>query len=454
MRWDIALSAGDEPGRVVVDAAGRAHVALRRGGALVSIDTVSGTLLQRRAVCAAPRGTAYDSGTDLVHVACADGRLISMPAAGGNAVRTVQLARDLRDVVVDGPRLRVSRFLSAELLTVEADGTVSGVVAPPAFRATSARGGQLFTPGVAWKMAEMPDGGGVMVLHQRGVDEPDPDRGRRLRRRRPLQHIVHPAVTMVSADGKTHSGPALAGMVLAVDMAISSDGKRVAFVSAGNSTNSTQGPGGKPDMPQVFVSDTTSTTDDHVGCMPDGTHGPCSPLGFMTGGVPLLASDDPMATNTTGTAGATGTDPTVPPDGMTGSGGAAGTGGTSPPPPTCGGAPDPSVPPTVGQPIAVAFAAGGDVVVQSREPAFLAIGNKGTITLSTTSRMDTGHLVFHSNAGGRWRARRATRRAMTTAAPGTSPARGRAGRSRSTPPRCAAPSRSTGTARSPTSRAS
>ena len=71
-----------------------------------------------------------------------------------------------------------------------------------------------------------------------------------------------------------------------------------------------------------------------------------------------------------------------------------------PAPSTCGGTPDPSVPPTVGQPIAVAFAGGGDVVVQSREPAFLAIGNKGTITLSTTSRMDTGHLVFHSNAGG------------------------------------------------------
>ena len=35
----VALNAGDEPGRVVADAAGRVHVALRRGGALVSIDT-------------------------------------------------------------------------------------------------------------------------------------------------------------------------------------------------------------------------------------------------------------------------------------------------------------------------------------------------------------------------------------------------------------------------------
>ena len=49
--------------------------------------------------------------------------------------------------------------------------------------------------------------------------------------------IVHPAVTMVSPDGSVHSGPAMAGMVLAVDMAISPDGKRVAVVSAGNATN-------------------------------------------------------------------------------------------------------------------------------------------------------------------------------------------------------------------------
>ena len=62
VRGDVALNAGDEPGRVVADAAGRAHVALRRGGALVSIDTATGTLLQRRAVCAAPRGVAYDAG--------------------------------------------------------------------------------------------------------------------------------------------------------------------------------------------------------------------------------------------------------------------------------------------------------------------------------------------------------------------------------------------------------
>jgi mono/diheme cytochrome c family protein len=52
------------------------------------------------------------------------------------------------------------------------------------------------------------------------------------------------------------------------------------------------------------------------------------------------------------------------------------------------------------EPIAVAFDGSDNVVVQSREPAILVLRGGVTITLSTESRFDTGHLVFHSNAGG------------------------------------------------------
>ena len=46
---------------------------------------------------------AYDAATDLVHVACADGELVSLPAAGGAAdAHGARWTRDLRDVVVDG----------------------------------------------------------------------------------------------------------------------------------------------------------------------------------------------------------------------------------------------------------------------------------------------------------------------------------------------------------------
>src|SRR5262249_11573316 len=105
----VLLAHGDEPGRVIEDAAGRVHVALRRGGALVTIALATGAVTSRRAVCAAPRGLAYDPATDLVHVACAGGELVSLPAAGGAVFRSVTIDPDLRDVMVAGDQLLVSR---------------------------------------------------------------------------------------------------------------------------------------------------------------------------------------------------------------------------------------------------------------------------------------------------------------------------------------------------------
>jgi hypothetical protein len=359
----VMLTPGDEPGRVVEDNAGRAHVALRRGGAVVSIDVAAGTIAGRRSVCAAPRGIAYDRASDLLHVACSEGALISLPAGGGDAVRSVPLPNDVRDVAVDGPRLRISRFRTAELLTVEADGSVSGSVSPKSWRATAVRGGQQFTASTAWKMAEMPDGG-VIMLHQRGVvDEVQPVVGG-YGGPDTCSSIVHPAVTMVSAEGNMRSGPAMIGMVLAVDMAVATDGKRVAFVAAGNATNGVQGSAAFG-PPRVFMSDTESITDTNVGCQPDGKHAPC-PV------VPLPS---------------TGTTSSPPPQ----------MGATSP---SCG-VPDPEVPQVVGEPIAIAFDGAGALVIQSREPAMLTLGRGASpIALSTESRADTGHLIFHANAGG------------------------------------------------------
>ena len=73
----------------------------------------------RRNVCPMPRGIAYDASTDAIHVACRGGELVTLPAAGGAATRTVRLDRDLRDVIVSGDHLHVTRFRSAELLVVD-----------------------------------------------------------------------------------------------------------------------------------------------------------------------------------------------------------------------------------------------------------------------------------------------------------------------------------------------
>jgi hypothetical protein len=425
------LSPGDEPGRVVIDGVGRAHVALRRGGALVSFDprlAPSAQSVTRRNVCAAPRGMAYDSGTDVVHVACADGQLVSLPAAGGDAVRSIMVERDLRDVVVDGPRLKVSRFRTAEVLTVEADGTISGRTSPQGFRSAEARNTQIFSPSTAYKMEALPNGEGVVMVHQRGMtDEVQPVAGGYGGGFDPggCQSILHPAVTMVASDGTIKSGPALAGLVLAVDLAISHDGSRIAVISAGNATNRAQGDT-RPDLTRVFVTSLEASTDEQVGCRQDGTHAPC-PVPF--GGVVVTdptstgaggttppattgmggeggAGGEAGAGGSTGASGDTGAGGTTGAGGDTGAGnngGTAGSVGTGMPGGAgmCGGAPDPSVPQVVAfQPIAVAFDGSDRVVVQSREPALLALPGNVTITLSTDSRADTGHDVFHANSGG------------------------------------------------------
>lgn len=228
----VALQENDEPGRVAVDDAGRAHVALRRGGDVVSIDIASKKVVDRRPVCAAPRGIAFDSATDLLHVACVDGRLVSMPAAGGEPVRTLRLDRDLRDVVVSGDKLLVSRFRSAELLTVQADGTVAPErQAPPQFTMFE----QKFQPAVAWRTVKSPTGG-VLMVHQRGMTTP-------VETETPGGYgsggcdgsIVHGTVTPLPGDGAPvaqGATPAIQFTILPVDVAVSPNGD-VAVASAG-----------------------------------------------------------------------------------------------------------------------------------------------------------------------------------------------------------------------------
>lgn len=234
---ELALNPGDEPGRVVEDGAGRVHVVLRRGGAVVSIDVASRAQLARRDVCAAPRGIAYDAASDTVHVACAGGDLVTLPAAGGAATAKRNLGRDLRDVVVAGGKLWVTRFRTAALLEVRTDGVAATFVPPTAFGKPSE-----LTPSVAWRA--IPLGEGVAMVHQRGRLGPvqtspggyggDPCSG-----------IVQSAVTVFGATGPSpQASPSIFGAVLPVDVAASKDGQKLAVVAAGNAYVS---------MPKVFV---------------------------------------------------------------------------------------------------------------------------------------------------------------------------------------------------------
>src|SRR3954468_16738680 len=179
---DTPLDAGDEPGRLVEDSTGVVHVALRRGGAVVSIDA-QGNILDRRAACAEPRGIAFDQTTSSIHVACATGELVSFAAAGGPATRTLRLERDLRDVIVNGPNLLVTRFRTAEILTIDPTGAIIDRSLPPAVPRSDFSGGTDLPPGgggapmgggfmapatTAWRTIALPDGRLVMS-HQRRV---------------------------------------------------------------------------------------------------------------------------------------------------------------------------------------------------------------------------------------------------------------------------------------------
>jgi hypothetical protein len=327
------LQPGDEPGRLVEDGAGLVHVALRRGGAIATIDPKSATVTARQAVCTAPRGIAYQATggatNDVLHVACAGGELVTLPAAGGAATRTVTLDRDIRDVVV-GPNgtLLVSTFRKAEALVVGVDGTVTKRLRPGSGLVPSVMGmPQQKTPSVAWRMVPLDTStGSVVMLHQTGVtDAIDPVAGG-YGGLKGCGGIVQPAVTVLSPGNDTP--PPVAGglgmLSLVIDVAVSPDQSKIAFASAGNAAT--------PGMTSLAEAPTTQVTQ---------SAGPC-------GG--------PM--------------------------------GNVPNPPT-------------GQVVSVSYSQAGVLFAQTREPAALWRGDTGkTIALAADSRGDTGHLIFHSNAGG------------------------------------------------------
>jgi len=357
----VTLSPGDEPGRVIEDAAGYVHVALRRGGAVVTIDPATGTILGRRSVCAAPRGLVYQAATDMVHVACAGGELVSLPAAADGAIaRTVRLDPDLRDIVVQGDHLWVSRFRAAEILDVDGKGALARRIGLGDFRSAEVRGGQLFTPSVAWRMTEMP-GGGVAVAHQRGVtDEVEQSNSPGAYggggKGDTCNAIVHSALTMVAADGTTTSETALSGLPTPVDLAVSADALQIAVVSPANARSfSSRGSG------PVMVGDTETVAHARRGHCHHNFGGACFAENFETSeGLARCNRQVPTSLLT-------------------------------PPPRASATAANAEI-------TAVAIRGTGELVLQARQPAELQT-LKGTIVLSSESRGDPGHELFHMNAG-------------------------------------------------------
>jgi hypothetical protein len=418
----VSLDPGDEPGRLVEDGAHRAHVVLRRAGQIASIDLESNRVLSRREVCSMPQGIAYQSASELLHVACGDGQLVSLPAADGDPIRKVQVDSDLRDVIVQGDKLFVTRFKNAELLELDADGLVARRVRPevaqgpfvsPSSGVTSTLV-KSFAPVVAWRTVSAPDGGFAMIHQRAQVDEielhgamggmasppanaggvagfggggsgfeaisaPGPSQGSggsgggfggggsAYGSGVGCDGIVASGVTFV--DGQTPtSGPVVPGLVLPVDAAISPDGRWLAIASAGS-----------------FQSRSGFSESFGAVVMPMGLTPKPDDAPFVGAGVDVEA------------------------DAGTESGNEPFGGGSCLMP----GRDAPGYQLAIGQVVAVAFDPQGRLVTQTRDPNRLRVLEltsannclgcetfSADIDLGGVSRRDTGHDLFHMNAGG------------------------------------------------------
>ena len=225
----LTLDARAEPGRAADDAAGHVHLLLRGSGKLLTFDPATGDTLGTRSVCKYPRGLAVSDAEQVVHVACAEGSLVTLSttATVDAPVRTVTLDQDLRDVVIGSNGLWVSRFRSAEILRLDTAGKLlSRVTLPPS---KSALGDSVSS--VAWRMVASANGG-VLVVHQRAfTGEVVPSPGG-YGASGVAGGIVESAVSMVGEDGVAQGTSLALQAPLPVDIAQSTLSGRLLLASA------------------------------------------------------------------------------------------------------------------------------------------------------------------------------------------------------------------------------
>ena len=368
-----ALEEGDEPGRLIEDAAGRIHVVLRGARSIATLGREANSAITRREVCSVPRGITYDRARDQLHVACAEGKLVTLspdPSAA-TPTRTLDLDTDLRDVLARGDELFVTRFRAAELLVLNKDGVLQERRAPQSLghdeeRSVAVEGPDKqcnlvskvvrveSTPNVAWRAIDVPMSG-VAMLHQRSRnDEIQVTSGGYGSGDNCGQGIVKTSVT-AALDSQTAVTGDLTDLALAVDIAADPEGTLLAVVAPGNR-------GSFVSQLQVFgvsrlhgIADAAKPSDANSGTALPAGGSFSSPMEPGVGVSPCM-SGTPL--------------------------------------------PDPQ-----GQATAVTFASPHVLVVQEREPAAISFYDLRTNTLRTrvelggASRDDTGHTIFHMRAG-------------------------------------------------------
>lgn len=354
---EIPLTAGDEPGRLVEDASGRVHAVLRGAGAIVTLAPASFAVSARRPVCPAPRGLGHDASSDRLYVACAGGELVALPSGPGAPLWTRTLDRDLRDVVVTAEGLYVTTFRRAEALVVSADGEIVERLEPRLAlnltrRDRSGPGGPAstrFRPAVAWRTVPFPDGG-VLMLHQRAfTGEVAIDPQNSAYGATDCGSILQTAVTRLGRGRREKPAPAMAGMTLPLDVAVSATGDRVAVLAAGGANAQALGSSIVVARPEALA-----TTND-TGCVATEFLSFGAPV--PTGGPMPWREFQPESTLVRNRVS--------------------------------------------GEAVALAFAGSGELVVQFRDPPELQVpGRRVRIALAADRLSDTGMALFHSDSGG------------------------------------------------------
>jgi DNA-binding beta-propeller fold protein YncE/mono/diheme cytochrome c family protein len=244
----LQLPAGSEPGRVVLDDKGRAHVALRGGESVLSLDLASARQLALTPVCSLPRGLAYDAARDALVIACASGELLTIAADTHAPIADAQLGLDLRDVILkDDGSLLVSRYRSAELLRVNSAGNVETLkpqsVKQQRFQSFEGDGGSFgsvvditMSPTLAWKTVALPDGGALMLHQASQENEIGLGEGASGSYGGGCETITQPVFSVIDtdlADSNLAAPSTLMPHGLAVDVAASPDGRWIAVAEPG-----------------------------------------------------------------------------------------------------------------------------------------------------------------------------------------------------------------------------
>jgi hypothetical protein len=335
----VAATPGDALGRVVEGPAGTVFVAARHGGAVLVVDLATATVKSRLPLCNAPSGLAFDTTSNKLWVTCRSGTVLSVDAANGSVLSRVTVDDDLRDIVLVNGAPVVTRFRSAEVLQLTAEGTVSDRTTP-----ASVVGGE---PAVAHRA--VPVGGTMLLLATQEESNGELSEGERDAYGGECvgEGIVEQVLSLVQVGNDDRvaapglngnvkvsktlgaSSRAIVGAMGPVDVAVSASADRVAIVGTGNAWNT------GIDAPTLFVAS----------------------LDVASGSPPMAVDIDPCLPSSEATR-------------------------------------QPH-----GEPVAVAFDHAGQYVVQSREPAQLELENGAVIALSTESHFDTGFALFHTNTG-------------------------------------------------------